>query len=256
MYDFSGRVTLVTGGGSGIGEATSRRFASHGSDVVVADINLEAAQRVADDIGGLAMRVDVSDVESTQAMVEAARERYGRLDILVNNAGISVPKSAIEDLPVNLYDRLFDINVKGTVLCTQAAVPLLRADGGGVILNTASVAGLFPRRHSSVYAASKSAVITLTKAWSLELAPEIRVNCVCPSTIDTPFMANVFPDEQALAAFRAKLLSDPGASMPLDILLEPDDIARAYAFLASENARGISGVALPIDGARSAGDFS
>jgi 3-oxoacyl-[acyl-carrier protein] reductase len=258
MNEFTGKVALVTGGGSGIGEATARLFAQLGSAVVVADRDLSAARRVAEDIGdaATATHVDVVDPESVARMVAATEEAHGALHVLVNNAGVSARKSPIEGSAVDDYDRVFDINVKGTYLGTRAAVPLLRRSGGGVILNTASVAALVPRRQSSIYAASKAAVITMTKAWSIELAPSIRVNCVCPSTIDTPFMANVFPDEQALAAFRAKLKSDPGASMPLDILLEPEDVANAYAFLASERARGISGVALPIDGARSAGDIT
>jgi 3-oxoacyl-[acyl-carrier protein] reductase len=258
MQDFTGKVTLVTGGGSGIGEATARLFAKLGSSIVVADRDLAAARRVAEQIGSAAtpVQVDVIDPDSVQHMVETTAQTYGALHVLVNNAGVSAPKSPIEGSAVADYDRVFEINVKGTYLGTRAAVPLLRSSGGGVILNTASVAALVPRRQSSIYAASKAAVVTMTKAWSIELAPAIRVNCVCPSTIDTPFMANVFPDEQDLAAFRAKLQADPGASMPLDILLDPDDVANAYAFLASDSARGISGVALPIDGARSAGDIS
>lgn len=256
MSDFTGKVTLVTGGGSGIGEATCRHFAELGSTVVVADRDLAAAERVAGEIGGTALHVDVVDPESVAQMVEMTRKHHGGLHVLVNNAGVSAPKSPIEDLDVATYDRVFDVNVKGTYLGTRFAVPLMRASGGGVILNTASVAAIVPRRNSSIYAASKSAIVTLTKAWSIELAPRIRVNCVCPATIDTPFMANVFPDEETLASFRANLRANPGAAMPLDILLEPADVARAYAFLASDHARGISGIALPIDGARSAGDIS
>lgn len=256
MYDFNGRVILVTGGGSGIGEATAREFAALHGTVVVADRDKASADRVAADIGGSSVAVDVVSAESVAKMVETVREAHGRLDVLINNAGVSSPKSSVEDLDPSEFDRVFDVNVKGTFLGTKYAVPLMRDSGGGVILNTASVAALLPRRNASVYAASKAAVITMTKGWSIELAPTIRVNCVCPSTIDTPFMANIFPDEETLAAFRAKLHADPGASMPLDILLEPKDVARAYSFLASDYARGISGVALPIDGARSAGDIS
>lgn len=256
MHDFTDKVTVVTGGGSGIGEATVRHFAELGSQVVVADRDHGAAVRVAEAVGGTAICVDMTDAESVEALFAEVSRQQGRLDVLVNNAGISAPKSPIEDLDPAVFDRVFDVNVKGTFLGTRYAVPLLRASGGGVILNTASVAALVPRPNSSIYAASKAAVITMTKAWSIELAPTIRVNCVCPATIDTPFMASVFPDEAKLAAFRAKLHADPGASMPLDILLEPLDVARAYAFLASDHARGISGVAMPIDGARSAGDIS
>ncbi|MGW4424780.1 SDR family oxidoreductase [Streptosporangium sp. NPDC004631] len=258
MYDFSGKVTLVTGGGGGIGEATARLFAECGSRVVVADRDVEAAERVAADIGELAAatRVDVVDPGSVSDMVSFTEKRFGALHVLVNNAGISSPKSPVENSDIANFERVFDINVKGVYLGVRSAVPLLRRSGGGSILNTASVAGLFPRPQSSIYAASKAAVITMTKALSIELAPAIRVNCVCPSTIDTGFMANVFPDERALANFRERLHANPGASMPLNILLETKDVALAYAFLASDHARGISGVALPIDGARSAGDIS
>ncbi|WP_157962462.1 SDR family NAD(P)-dependent oxidoreductase [Homoserinimonas sp. OAct 916] len=258
MQNFQGKVILITGAAGGIGATTAKLFAERGGKVVLADRDEAGAQRLAHEIGknALPVAVDVTDAASVEAMVRAAEEEFGGLDVLVNNAGISNPKAKIEETLEANFDRVFDINIKGIYLCTRYAVPALRRRGGGVILNSASVAALVPRKHSAIYAASKGAVVTFTRALSLELAPTIRVNCVCPGTIDTDFMATVFPDGDDLASFRDRLHSSPGHGVPMERLIQTSDVAEAFAFLASDAASSISGIALPIDGARSAGDAS
>lgn len=258
MYDFARHITVVTGGAAGIGRATVRTFAGYGSKVVVADRDLAGARQVADEIGenALAVEVDVTEEASVANLVETAEAHFGGVTIMVNNAGISSPKSPIESASAANFDNVLDVNLRGVFLGCKYAAPAIRRSGGGSILNTSSVAALYPRRMSSIYAASKSAVIAMTKSLSVELAPQIRVNCVCPSVIDTDFMKTLFTDESGLEEFRRRMRANPELQMPMALILEPEDVAHAYAFLASEHARGISGIALPIDGARSAGDPS
>lgn len=258
MYDFSNHITIVTGGASGIGRATARIFAGYGSKVVIADRDLEGARRVAEELGdsALAVEVDVTQEESVAALVASAESHFGGVTIMVNNAGISSPKSPIENASAANYDKVLAVNLRGVFLGSKHAAPAIRRAGGGSILNTSSVAAIYPRKESSIYAASKSAVIAMTRSLAVELAPDIRVNCVCPSIIDTDFMKTLVTDEASLVELRRRIHANPEMQMPMAMILEPEDVAHAYAFLASDHARGIAGVALPIDGARSAGDAS
>jgi 3-oxoacyl-[acyl-carrier protein] reductase len=256
---FEGKVVLVTGGGGAFGAATARRFAGDGARVVVADVDLAAAHAVADEIGDAAVAVaaDVRRSRDVEAMIGLAETTFGGLDVLVNNAGLSHPSGPVEDMAEEDYDRCVDVGLKGVWLGFRHGVPALRRRGGGVILSTSSVSALVPRAGTSVYAATKAAVVTLTRALALELAPDIRVNCVCPVLSPTRFLLGAMglgdehlgeAQDTARAAF-----SD---EVPMGRLCEPEDVAAAFAYLASDEAAFITGVALPVDGGRSAGQGS
>lgn len=248
---FKDRVVIVTGGASGIGRATALAFAAEGARVVVADVNEAGGGetvRMVREGGGEAVFVgaDVSREEDCQRMVQAAITRFGTVDILFNNAGIPMSPTPAEATTPELFDRVFAVNVRGVFLGCRFAIPVMRARGHGVIINTASTAGIRPRPGMLAYAASKGAVITLTKALALELAPYgIRVNAVAPVATDTP-MLPVFFGTQNPEEARRKFLE----SIPLGRLNTPEDIARAVLFLASDEASMITGVCLEVDGGR------
>jgi len=259
MNEFRDKVAVITGAASGFGAATARRFADLGASVVLADVDGPGAQRVASEIGAhaVAVEVDVRKSGDVASMIQTAEEKFGGLDILVNNAGLTRKGGPVEDSSEDDFTYVFDVNVRGVYLGVKHGVPALRRRGGGVVLNTASIIAVVPRKQALIYAASKGAVVTLTRAAALELAPTIRVNCVCPVAADTNFLLGaVDGDQAALEALRAGLRADPGAGVPLGRLTEPTDVASAFTFLASEDARFLTGVVLPVDGGRSAGDVT
>lgn len=243
-----GKVALITGGGSGFGAAFARHFAREGARVAIVDLAEDNGERVAGEVraaGGEALfvRADVARGAEVAAAVGAVTERFGGLDVVMNNAGIAQPRLAVTDTPEDLFDRLFAVNVRSVYLVTRHAVPVLRARGGGVIINTASTSALRPRPQNASYAASKAAVITLTKALAAELAPDkIRVNALAPVAADTPlFRAFVGDAGDELAARMA-------AAIPAGRLCTPDDMATCAVFLASDQAAFLTGVCLPVDG--------
>lgn len=253
-----GRVCVVTGAASGFGEATARRFHAEGARVVVADLDADGARRVATSLGAdaLAIAVDVRHSEQVAAMVAAAADTFGGLDVLVNNAGIIHAKDSIESLAEDDFDRIVDVNLRGAFLGIKHAVPVLRRSRHAVILNTASVGALIPRRHTSIYSATKAAVISLTRSAALDLAPQIRVNALCPLASPTPFLAGGAGGGGATYdAYVERMRSDAQRTVPLGRLVRPEEVAAAFTFLASDEAAFITGVALPIDGGRSAGDL-
>lgn len=252
-----GRVAIVTGAASGFGAATARRFHAEGSRVVVADRDVEGAARVAAELGdgAIAVGVDVSNDDDVALMVAQAVSAFGGLDIMVNNAGIIHAKTPIEEIDVDMFDRVVAVNVRGTFLGIKHAAAHLRRSGRGVILNTASVGALRPRKQTSVYSATKSAIISLTQSAALELAPEIRVNAVCPLAADTPFLAGgAGGTGEVLDRYRAQIAADAVNSVPMARLATPEDVAGVFAFLASDDAAFLTGLAIPIDGGRTAGD--
>ncbi|MDQ7905556.1 SDR family oxidoreductase [Phytohabitans sp. ZYX-F-186] len=254
----SGRIAVVTGAASGFGAATALRFHAEGARVVVADRDGDGVKRVAEALGGdaLGMTVDVSRTEDVARMVEAAVDTFGGLDILVNNAGIIHAKGSIETLAEAEFDRIVDVNLRGTFLGIKHAVPVLRRSRHAVILNTASVGALVPRINTSIYSATKAGIISLTRSAALDLAPAIRVNAVCPLASATPFLAGGAGGGGAVYdAYVAGMTSDARHSVPLGRLVRPEEVAAAFTFLASDDAAFITGVALPIDGGRSAGDL-
>jgi 3-oxoacyl-[acyl-carrier protein] reductase len=241
-----GKVAIVTGAGSGFGEGIARRFAQEGASVVVADINGEAAERVAADIGpaARAVRADVTVMADVRDMCAAA-EAFGGLDVLVNNAGYTHRNGSMLDIDEEMFDRILAVNAKAIYLAALVAVPMLRARGGGSIINTASTAGLRPRPGLTWYNASKGWAITASKSMAVELAPDnIRVNALCPVAGETGmlhlFMGEDTPEKRAQFE----------ASIPLGRLSRPDDMAGAALWLASDEAAFITGVALEVDGGR------
>ena len=241
------KVAIVTGGGSGFGEGMAKLFAAEGAKVVVADINEEAAKRVAVETGhgAVAVKADVSVNADVKAMVEAAVSAFGRLDILVNNAGYTHRNGPMLDVDEATFDRVYAVNVKSIYLAAQHAVPVFRGQGGGMILNIASTAGVRPRPGLTWYNGSKGAAITLTKSMAVELAPEkIRVCAINPVAGETGmlhlFMGEDTPEKRA--QFKA--------SVPLGRLSQPKDIANAALFLCSDEAEFLTGVCLEVDGGR------
>ncbi len=244
------KVAIVTGGGSGFGEGIARRFAAEGASIVVNDINEAGAKRVAGSIvqeGGKAIyvRADVSKSSDVKMMVKSALDAYGRLDAMVNNAGFTHKNQPMLNVTEDVYDRVFAVNVKSIYLSTLEVVPIFRRQGGGSIINTASTAGLRPRPGLAWYNASKGAVIALTKSMAVELAPDkIRVNALCPVAGETAMLADFMGADTP--ENRAKFV----ASIPLGRFSQPEDIANAALYLASDEANFITGVALEVDGGR------
>jgi 3-oxoacyl-[acyl-carrier protein] reductase len=243
----SGQAAVVTGGASGFGEGIVRRFVAEGARVGVADLNLEAAQRLAEELGpaAVALAVDVADAARVAAMATEAQARLGRITIVVNNAGVPQAPGALTEMPEEEFDRILAINAKSVFLTSRAFVPAMTAAGGGAILNIASTGGVRPRPNLTWYNASKGWMIAATKAMAIELAPAgIRVNALNPVAGDTP-MLNTFIGGDSDEA-RARIV----ATIPLGRLSTPADIAAAAAFLCSADAAMITGVALEVDGGR------
>ena len=242
-----GKVAIITGAGSGFGEGMARRFVAEGAKVVVNDIHEANGRRVVADLGKAAtfVRADVSNAADVQALSAATLSTYGRIDILVNNAGYTHRNQPLLDVSEEVFDRIFAVNVKALYLTALAAVPVMRRQGGGSILNTASTAGLRPRPGLTWYNASKGAVITMTKSMAAELAPDrIRVNCLCPVAGETGMLADFMGGDTPENRARFQ------ASVPLGRLSTPEDIANAALYLCSDEANFITGVALEVDGGR------
>ncbi len=242
-----GKTAIVTGGASGFGAGIAQKFLSEGARVIIADINGDAAEVMARQLGprATAWQVDVADAGSVQAMSETAFEAFGDLDILVNNAGVTHLPTPLEDVEEDEFDRVFNVNMKSVYLTARAFVPQMKARGAGVILNVASTAGLSPRPNLNWYNASKGWMITATKTMAVELAPSgVRVNAICPVAGETPLLKSFMGEDTP--EIRAKFLS----TIPLGRFSTPDDMANAACFLCSDEASMITGAALEVDGGR------
>ena len=245
------KIAIVTGGASGFGKGIAERFAQEGASVIVADLNGDAAEHVAEAIrseGGAAkpVKADVTCGDEVKSMVEAAVSGFGGLDIVVNNAGMPQRNQPMLDVDEQTFDRIFEVNCKSLYLAAIHAVPVLRARGGGVMINTASTAGLRPRPGLVWYNGSKGAAITLTKSMAVELAPDnIRVNALCPVAGDTPMLGEFLGGEVTNEMYTKFV-----ATVPIGRLSTPRDLANASVFLASDEADFLTGVCLEVDGGR------
>lgn len=239
------KVAIVTGGASGFGEGIVRRFAEEGAHVVIADLNGEAAGKLARDVRGLAVRADISRGADVRMLAKSALERFGGIDIVVNNAGIGHKPQPLDTLSEDDFDRIMAINAKSVYLTAREIVPLMKTKKQGAILNIASTGGVSPRPNLTWYNASKGWMITATRAMAVELAPfGIRVNAINPVAGETPLLATFMG--QDTPEIRAKFL----ASIPIGRFSTPADIAAAACFLCSDEASMITGVALEVDGGR------
>lgn len=242
------KVTIVTGAASGFGAEIARQYVAEGAMVVVADINEAGAKAVADSLGpnAIAVTCDVTQRAAIDNLVAKTVEKFGRLDIVINNAGWTHKNQPMLEVDEATFDRVYDINVKSIFHMTHAVVPLMRQQGGGVILNIGSTAGIRPRPGLTWYNSSKGAVNILSKSMAVELGPDkIRVNAICPVMGATGLLES-FMGMPDTPENRQKFI----ATIPLGRLSEPKDIARAAVFLGSDDAEFISGVEFPVDGAR------
>jgi len=243
-------VALITGAGSGMGRAGALRFAREGASIVVADLDVDAAAATAklvEEAGGQAIAVggDVSRPEDCARMVAAGLEAFGKLSIAWANAGIPQASQPIEVLTAETFDRMMAVNARGAWLTAQAAVPALRANGGGAIVITSSMSGLKGRSGNSAYSMSKGATVMMTHALAVELAPYgIRVNSLCPVAADTPMFPRFLEGAPDFETAKAAVV----AAIPLKRLCTAEDVANAALFLASDEAAMITGVNLRVDG--------
>lgn len=248
MTRLKDKVAIVTGAASGFGEGIARRFAQEGAKLVVADLNVKGAERVAADIGNAAigLKTDVSRKDDVEAMVAAAMETFGRVDIMVNNAGFTHANGDMLEVPEETFDLITGVNMKAVYYAALAVVPIMERQGGGSIITTSSTAAMRPRPGLTWYNASKGWTITATRSMALELASkQIRVNCICPVAGDTAMLPRF------LGTDTPELREEFRASIPLGRFSTPLDIANAALWLASDEASFVTGVALEVDGGSS-----
>ena len=245
----AGKSAVITGGGTGIGQAIALAFAREGAQVVVAgrrkeklDETLHLLQQAG--CSALALECDVTKAADTQRVVKSAEGAFGKVNVLVNNAG-ALSVSTVEDITEEDWDRVMATNVKGPFLMSRAALPAMRRAGGGSIINVGSVLGIVAIRDRAAYCASKGGVSMLTKAMALDHAQDnIRVNCVCPSIVESDMTRNLFAETEAGQQARESRL----ASIPLGRFGKPADIAGLTVFLASEESSWMTGTVIPVDG--------
>ena len=237
------KVAIITGSARGIGQATALKFAAEGARVVVCDLDRKAVDEVVAQItasGGQAVgfTLNVTDKASIAAMVKGVTDKYGRVDVLVNNAGI-VDDAMLRKMTDDQFERVIDINLKGTYNCARAVVDIMIAQGAGVILNASSIVGLYGNFGQTNYAASKFGVIGMAKTWARELGRKgIRANAVCPGFVETTILKSI----------PQKVMQAMIDRVPLGRLAKPEEIANTYAFLASDEASYINGAVIEVSG--------
>jgi NAD(P)-dependent dehydrogenase (short-subunit alcohol dehydrogenase family) len=239
-----GRVAVVTGGASGIGLATARRLAAEGASVVVADVSPEAGQAAAAEVGGTFTAVDVTDAEQVDALFASTAAAHGSVDIAFNNAGISPPDDdSILDTGIDAWRRVQEVNLTSVYLCCKAVIPYMQRHGRGSIINTASFVAVMGAATSQIsYTASKGGVLAMTRELGVQFAREgIRVNALCPGPVNTPLLQELFAKDPERAARRL-------VHIPMGRFAEPEEIASAVAFLASDDASFITASTFLVDG--------
>jgi len=233
------KVAIVTGGSSGIGKAIAERYVEEGAEVVIADIDEEEGEEVADEIGCEFTRCDVSDWENVKDLVESTVERHGRLDVMVNNAGIG-SRSTIEEMDIDEWEKILSVDLDGVMYGTKAAVPHLK-ETEGCVINMGSIYGLTGDIGATAYNAAKGGVVNFTRSVADDLAHQnVRVNSICPGFVDTPMIEEAMEDEE----FKQHVMN----MTPMKRVAQPEEIADVAVFLASEESSYITGVNLPVDG--------
>ena len=242
----SGKTALITGAAGGIGAEIARRFREEGASVFVCDVNCAEGEKTAGSMGAVFIPLDVTSEDSWKAALLGVLERTGRLDILVNNAGINVRKN-IEEMPVESFDAMMAVNVKGPFLGIKHSLPIMRAAGGGVFLNMSSVCGLVGHKFTNeTYTTTKGALTMLTKSVAVRYAKDnIRCNSIHPSTVETALVQAMLKDPER----RAERLGE----VPLGRLASATDVANTLVYLVSDEASFINGAAIPVDGGLTAG---
>ncbi len=245
MGKLQDKIAIITGGASGLGKGMAELFAEEGAKVVVADLQDEAGQKLADSLGGTYLQCDVTDPASVERMIQSTRDQYGRIDILVNNAGIDGEQALTADSSLENWRKVMAINMDGVYYGMKYVLPIMVSQKGGVILNTASTVGLNAMGALPAYSASKAGVVHLSKSVAIEYAMHnIRVNAICPSVVETPLLKHFIESTPDPAGARAGFAS----LNPLPGMVTVDAVAKAALFLVSDDSSFISAVALPIDG--------
>lgn len=247
-----GKTAIVTGAASGMGKAIAKLFAAEGANVILADLNKEAAVEVAQELAegkGHAVQTDVACDQSVAALVKETLDVYGSIDVLVNCAGVPQAFTPIEELTLEQWDRIMSVNTKSIFLTTRHAVVHMKEKGKGSIINIASIAGIRARPGLNAYCASKGAAIMLSKALAIELAPsQIRVNVINPGPAETPMLGKfINGDEAEVEAGKKDIFI---SSVPLGMLIQPEDIAQAALYLASDLSKIVTGEVMNVDGGR------
>jgi NAD(P)-dependent dehydrogenase (short-subunit alcohol dehydrogenase family) len=246
------KVAVITGAAGGQGQAAARLFAEEGARLVVSDINGDGAEKTAQEIrdaGGeaLALRTDVSREKDVAEMIRVAVDEFGALDVLFNNAGVGysaadrLTMASVVDTPEEDWDSILAINLKSVAMGCKHAIPVMVENGGGAIVNNASINALVGLSGADAYTAAKGGIVALTRVLAVDWGPsEVRVNCICPGGVDTPMLAPVVEDEEILGFMRE--------STPLGRLARPEETARVALFLASDDASYMNGAVVPVDG--------
>jgi NAD(P)-dependent dehydrogenase (short-subunit alcohol dehydrogenase family) len=253
MSELEGKVAVITGGASGIGESAARLFVAEGAKVVIADMQRERGAALAEELGPAALfrQVEVRQEREVKAAVDCAVDTWGRLDCMFNNAGFGGVLGPIEGIPVDDFDMTMDVLVRGVFLGMKHAVPAMKKQGSGSIINTGSIAGVTAGRGPIIYSAAKAAVVHLSKVTAMELGEHsIRVNCLCPGYIATPLSANTVGRPDALIEAKHDTYA---VRQPIPRVGLPDDIAQMALFLASDRSTFVTGQALVVDGGAATG---